>query len=609
MNCSLNKLLVAIALALLAFIVVTETRQSTAPPPSPTAAPLVPRLRPATVTRVELTRTNLAVNAEFNAGRWHLTHPVAYPANSLLLKTLLDVCAQLRPQLVVPAGQVKSPADFGLDPPQATLRFHQGEAPVELRIGARTPVNDQLYVQVIGAPHVAVTDANLLKFLPQTADDWRDRQLFSLAGVKFDRLRVRTGPRDVLFQRKVTNQLWRIAQPAPEKRGNTPLIEQLLVDLQQWPVQRFVTDDPKADLDPFGLQTPEAELVFSSGTNDTLIVQFGRSPTNQPELVYARNLATTNIMLVAAEPLAYMRAPVWNYSEHRLLDAFAPDAFNTIEVRGREPFTLRRQTNSATNIVWVADDSLRTPIDAQLMQSFLLNLETLAARELEKEIVTDYAAYGLATPARSLTLLSRVTNAAEAPTNRLVARLDFGAVTNLPPDRLYARRHDEGSVYVVARGDVDPGLPWALWQMQDRTVWSFATNQVAAVTVEFDGRTRRIARAGDGRWSEAGQPVDDVRNSALEETLFRLGRLRAERWVHLGADRLPLYGISETRHRVSIELGGNPARTNVVMLGFIPQGRHPWAAVTDPRTRQPLIFEFPRPLFMDYIIPYLSPSM
>jgi hypothetical protein len=172
---------------------------------------------------------------------------------------------------------------------------------------------------------------------------------------------------------------------------------------------------------------------------------------------------------------------------------------------------------------------------------------------------------------------------------------------------MFARRQDEGSVYVVPRGDVE-NLTWALWQVQDRAVWTFASNAVTALTVEFDGRSRRLTRSGDGRWSEANQPVEDVRNVALEETTFRLGQLRAERWVHLGADRLPIYGISETRHRLSIELGGIPAKTNVVTLGFIPQGRNPWAAITDPRSGQPLIFEFPRPLFMDYIVPYLSPS-
>lgn len=596
------------ALALFAFIILTETRRQPAPATKLTDEPIAPRLRPATVTRVELIRTNLNLSAELLTGQWRLTQPVVYPANTLLLKTLLDVCARLRPQHIIPPEQVKSLADFGLDPPQATLRFHQGGAPVELRIGARTPVTSQLYLQVAGTPHVVVADVNLLEFLPRTADDWRDRQLLSLTGVKFDRLNLlRAGARELRFQRNPTNNQWRIVAPTPPRRANAAQIEELLATLMRWPVQEFVSDRPDADLEPYGLAKPETEVAFGIGTNDALVVQFGRSPTNQPGLVYARNLTTTNVVLVPAELLAQLRAPVWDFSEHRLLDPLSAGQFDLIEVRGRETFTLRRQTNGTNNAGWVAENPARTPTDPQLMQSFLLNLETLEAHELEKEVVTDYSPYGLATPARSVALLQSVTNTAGAATNRLVARLDFGVVPNLPPDRMFARRHDEGSVYVVPRGDVE-NLAWALWQVQDRAVWNFASNAVTAVTVEFDGRSRRLTRSGDGRWSEAGQPVEDVRNVALEETTFRLGQLRAERWVHLGADRLPIYGISETRHRVSIELAGTPAKTNVVTLGFIPQGRNPWAAITDPRTGQPLIFECPRPLFMDYIVPYLSPS-
>mgnify|MGYP003340733050 FL=1 len=167
---------------------------------------LVPQLRPASVTRVEFTRSNLTFRAERAAGQWRLTAPLAYPAHDLALNALLDVCSRLRPQLVIGAPQAKSPADFGLAPPQATVLFLQGGAPVELRIGSRTPVNNQLYVQVAGTSHIAVTDAKLLDLLPKTADDWRDRRLLSLAGVKFDRLRVRTGTRDLVMQREAAGQ-------------------------------------------------------------------------------------------------------------------------------------------------------------------------------------------------------------------------------------------------------------------------------------------------------------------------------------------------------------------------------------------------------------------
>ena len=603
MNPAQNKWLVAVALALFAYIAVTELRRPGTPPPAQTDESIAPRLRPATVTRIEFTRSNLTLRAELTAGQWRLTAPANYPADSLLLRTLADVCSRLRPQIVIPPEKVTSLADFGLQPPQATLIFHQSDAPIELRIGARTPVNPQLYVQVAGSKHVAVTDASLLEFFPLVATDWRDRRLLPLAGARFDRLRVRTGARELLLRHEPAG--WRIQQPAPVKRANDALITQLLGELAKWPVAQYITDDPRADLEAFGLAQPESEISFGTGTNDTVVVQFGRSPTNQPGMIFARGLSTTNVMLVPAELLTRLRAPVWEFAEHRLLDALPADAFDLIELRGRDAFTLRRQP-AGTNFLWQADDALKTAADPQLFQSFLLNLQTLEARELEKEVVTDFAPYGLAAGARTLSLFQSGTNAAGGATNRLVARLDFGTVSNLPPDRLYARRHDESAVYIVPRGDVER-LAWALWQVQDRAVWSFTSNQVAAVTTSFDGQMRRLTRSPDGRWNEPSQPLDDVRCLALEETMFRLGQLRAVEWVQLGADRLPIFGIADTSLRVSVELTG-PPRTNTVTLGFSPRGRNPWAAVTDPRSGKPLVFEFPRPLYSDYVVPYLGPS-
>ncbi len=599
-NSSQTKWLVGLACALLAFITITELRRP-GPPPSPTAEALVPRLRPATVTRIEFSRSNVTVRAEFDNGQWQLTAPLNYPANSLLLKTFLDVCSRLKPQLLIPVTAATSPADFGLQPPQATLLFQQGGAPIELRIGKPTPVKGQLYVQVAGANHIAVTDVALTEFLPRVADDWRDRRFLALTNVKFDRLRVRTGARDLTLQRG-TNQLWRITLPTPPKRADTQRIEELLTALLDWPVAQFLSDDPRADLETYGLQAPESELAFGQGTNDTLVVQFGHSPTNQPALVFARSLATTNVMLVPRTLLDTLHADYWEFSEHRLLDALPAGAVDMLQVEGKEKFTLRLQTNAATNLVWVADDALKTTMDPLLLMSFSNNLITLAAVELAKEVVTDFAPYGLDARARRISLFKAGTNATGGLTNTLVARLEFGSGK---VDSLFARRHDESAVYVVPRGDVDR-LAWSLHQIQDRTVWSFTSNQVAAVVVNFDGETRRLTRASNGRWSEGAEPADDLKNVALEETLFRLGQLRAEQWTYLGADRLPLYGIGADSRRITVELTGSPGRTNTMQFGTAPSRRNPYAAVTDPRTGQPLIFEFPRSLFLDYVAQYLG---
>ena len=95
---------------------------------------------------------------------------------------------------------------------------------------------------------------------------------------------------------------------------------------------------------------------------------------------------------------------------------------------------------------------------------------------------------------------------------------------------------------------------------------------------------------------------------ALEETLFRLGQLRAERWTARGTNQLAVYGVTDQNHYLSVELAGTTAKTNLIHFGNMPFRRNPYAAVMDPRTGQPMVFEFPRSLYMDYVVQYLIQS-
>src|SRR5438552_1325411 len=126
-------------------------------------------------------------------------------------------------------------------------------------------------------------------------NDWRDLSLLNLVGLSLDRMEVRAGQgRGFLLQE--TNKTFYLTKPQPV-RASRPKVEALLLELQGPRVAQFYTDDPRAELEPLGLQPPEAELAFGNGTNDVLVVQFGKSPGTNQSLVFARRLAQTNIVL------------------------------------------------------------------------------------------------------------------------------------------------------------------------------------------------------------------------------------------------------------------------------------------------------------------------
>ena len=601
MNTKTTKWLVLTAIGLFLFILLFERRtQETTTTPEKLSR-LLPNLNPTLVTQLEFSQDKLNLRALRTNESWLLSTPITYPALATPLETLARAAAELRWRTLIPSttwtAQPGGLTNYGLNPPRAILRLHQGSDRTELRLGSRTAIGNEFYLQLGDSNAIHVVEAALLEQLPRTLTDWRNPAFLDLVGLDYNRVHTRIGPRQLELQREPTNQTWRITIPPPAKRADSPRFNQLLEHLQRWSVQTFVSDDPQIDLDPFGLATPEAELTFLQGTNRLLAVQFGKSPTNDPAAIFARRLSHSNIVIVPRAWLDPLRAPYWDFAEHHLLDPLPASGVDTIEIQGEDTFSLRRLTND----IWRVVEPLNFPADTLIVSDLLRELVQLEAVELAKEVVTDFSAYGLASPLRRYTLLTTRTNAAGVTTNQILSQLDFGTRDK---DRIYARRHDESSVYVVPRGDAER-LPASLYQLRDRQIWNFASTNATAVTITHKGRSQKIARNAERQWANTNGPLDLVTATALEEALHRLGQLRAESWVAQGTNRLAIHGFTDVAHQLTIETTRD-LKTHffTIQFGRWSPNRRPYAAVIF--DGQPVIFEFPPKLFLEFVAPYLS---
>jgi hypothetical protein len=153
----------------------------------------------------------------------------------------------------------------------------------------------------------------LLAILPRTANDWRDTALVNLTESNLDRIEVRTASRSFAIEVDPTNKVLYLSKPT-RARASVPKVEALVRKVQAAQAVQFVTDDPRADLDAYGLRPAEAELVLGLGTNDLQVVQFGKSPTNDPTVVYARRMAQMNIVLA---PRSVLEALQTSHAELR----------------------------------------------------------------------------------------------------------------------------------------------------------------------------------------------------------------------------------------------------------------------------------------------------
>lgn len=556
-------ILVALAVVLFAFIFFVERRIPTGPQPLPRLV----AFRANDVTNIQLRITNqlaLRVERAGPSSPWVLTLPLYYPAQPHKIQWMISALESLVSEIEISESELKSSkrtiAEFGLDVPRATLTLQHNGRRTEVSFGAPTPVGNGVYIQTSERPGIYVVVGELAERLPRNHNDWRDTLLFTSTGFQMNRLDLKSGGRTVALEIDRTNKTFVLTKPTVA-RADPSKVEGLLQKLFSAEVSRFVTDSTRVDLEQYGLQPPEAEVSLLLGTNEQFAVQFGKSPPNEATNVYARRLAQTNIVVV---PRATLEAALTPHTDIRDLHVMTFNAaqVDAIEVTGTNGFSVRRQTNG-----WMITEPKSEAADTNAIRDWL---DTLAKLEgtIEKDVVTDFTTtYGLTTPARRYLLKSFGTNSAGVTTNRVIAELDLG---NVQDKKAFARRPDEATVYGLSLEQVAQ-LPRRAWQLRDRRVWSFTTNQVHRVHIRHNGQTRTLQRAPNATWSIVqGSGIVDAVNPVLEHAMERLGELRARFWVDQGDTNKVQFGFNEGSDRIVIELknGDGKSLTRVLEIGL-----------------------------------------
>jgi hypothetical protein len=591
---------VAIALALFGFIMVFE-RNAHSPPSGPTR--ILPELKPEEVTSIQVRLAGpipWEIRADRTNGSWVLTQPLIYPARAAGIEELLAGLTNSTSAIFLTGAELRgrpnADEEYGFGTPQASIIIVQGGERIQLLVGSRTPPGDQVYVQVVAKEGAYVVDADLLKLIPRSANDWRDTTLVNLDGLAFDRLAVTNNAKIFVLQRDSTNQLWRMVWPFTKgARADNARIEDGLKKLGDLQVVQFVSDRPRQDLDTFGLDPAELEVGFSQGTNRILLLQFGRSPTNVASQVYARRALRDAVFTVDKDLQSPWRAASVNdFRDPHLLTLTEP--VDSIEVFGTDHFSVRYATNQGWRVL--PGDF---PADAGLVKDFLAALSSVQIVVFEKDVVNppDLPGYGLADPACRYVLKRAVPAGVGAETNQVMVELSFGLGTN-QPDKVFARRADESSVYALAARDV-AHFPVASWEFRERRVWHVEMNEISGVTIRQNGKTRQLLRNGPHQWSLAPGSQGIINDLAVEETARALVQVSSAFWVARGDQARARYGFSDQALQISFELKDGAKRT--IEFGGQAPSSNVYAAVT--LDGGVWIFEFPWFIYRD-VVSYLA---
>ncbi|HTL17682.1 MAG TPA: DUF4340 domain-containing protein [Patescibacteria group bacterium] len=570
-------------------------------------ARMLPQLRPEAVTSVLIRPSGagqMQIRVDHTNNTWQMSQPHPWPAEADKVRKFLAFLEQLRPAPYITGSELRNhpgaDEEYGFVTPQATVLIQQGDYTPRLRVGTLTNPGDQVFVQVEGDLGAYVVDSELLKFLPHSANDWRDTTVLDVDNLAFDRLAVTNNAKGdttrgglpsssltFVVQREPTNSVWHMVWPL-DARANHTRIEHSLADLDQLRIRQFVSDDPKPDLEGFGLAPAELELGLARGTNSLAILQFGRSPTNDLTQVYARRAGQNAVFTVDKALLLAWCAFLNDFRDPRLLDSTA-QVDNVELVRGEEQSSLQHQSDGSWRI-FPGD----FPADPMLARSLLSTLTNLQILKFVNDVVNtaDLPEYGLASPAARLLLTSSCLGAAGNATNRVLAELDFGSGTN--HDVVFAKRTDESFVYAVSTNDF-ARLPTAMWQLRDRKLCRFSQADVTGLTLRRGAQVCRLIHKGPLRWAFAPGSQGIINDAAIEETVRGVVQVSAICWVGRGQQSLTTLGFAPQTDHLSLELKDG-ARFELDFGAEAPSGdRYAYVTLND----QPWIMEFPWMLYRD----------
>jgi hypothetical protein len=363
-----------------------------------------------------------------------------------------------------------------------------------------------------------------------------------------------------------------------------------LVKLHSLRAAQFVTNRPNPELETLGLAPPELEVGLNLGTTNMALLQFGK--TNDAGQVYARRLGRSAILTVPTEMLAeWRRAALNDFRDRRLLPLTA--GVEAFEIRGEDNFSVQHQPNRDWRVL-----PQNFPADAGLVGELLSNLTNMTIVDFVKDgAVTAplLTQYGLDAPVRQYLAFGPGFRADGS--NGLLAHLSFG--TN-QEDRVFARRADEKTIYAINTNDFAL-LPSASWQIRERRLWKFSTNDITGITIRHLGKTRQIIRREAYKWSPAPGSPGEVNPLAVEEVVRGLAEVEAVTWLGRGKKNRARCGFVDDGHQISIELKSG-GKAEVEFGGEAPSGLR-YAGVT--LDGDWWIFAFPPALYQQ-VVGYLT---
>ncbi len=494
---------------------------------------LFPELTAGAIDSFAVTRGDTTVTAKKINGQWRVADP-DYPAHperiALLAKRLAELTVSLRvaESEWTETGNEKT---FGLDEAKALVSWSSAAPEQSLEVGSAAMFGRQTYVRLPGTRDVILAGGDLANWVPRNADDWRDLRLVP-EDLEFDRLRFWGQSRTVELA-KGGDGAWRMELPV-DSAADQMVIRQLIQRMQ---LARIVQVDAAA-----GEAEPAATVRLAKGDDAVIELEF-RKPDDEEPTVLVKHSERGTVVIQDDGLLSLLRLPHDQFREHAVFRRPLHEV-DSVTVDTINKFTVAKKPDGA----WQVTEPKQFPADAMLVSVMLTNLRNAQIVEFIKDDASpaDFKKHGLANPWLNLEI-----NGASVGGDRWKERIAFGTVDTR---RAAARANGETTIIGLPREQAIL-LPKEAFKLRERRLWSFATNQVAGVTIQLDNKPTQFVRLPNSTWRSAdNEALDQIQSAMLEETVYRMGVLSAIGWVAEGKPAMEATGIKIGANQLTAEV-------------------------------------------------------
>jgi hypothetical protein len=368
------------------------------------------------------------------------------------------------------------------------------------------------------------------------------RRLFQVDKTRVTALRVERAEAEPICLEKGDH--WRIVQPITS-RADEFTVDGILDTLESLQMEREI-EAASRDLRGYGLDKPELQLSFRVGDTWHRLCVGAEAPVS--DRFYASADQESRVVLIAD---FHRRSLNRNLFELRFKNLFTLTSGEVDRIELHHPgteFLLVRHEEDH----WQAPDRPEVRIKTAKVETLLDRLTWLRASRFVQKGEGDLPRFGLAPGTFHIAI------AAGQQTESVL----LGSREN--DKGVYARSQQLPGVVLVDEAVVEQ-LPRSLSELEDRSLLSFESEQVAALRVALNGRTATVVRRGEQwRWEGNGD-LQDPEAWLVVSLLWKLQELAYQS----GAP--PQRSSPPQEPQVSVVLfGGNEMQLCGVLLPEIP---------------------------------------